>query len=111
VRGLDFQRAIGDEVRIEMAVPVGTRKRFRGIIEGVEAVGSNMAARLRLAATDDGEGALGRIGPIRDMEEARLVLQPRNLIRATCAAKSGQKKTEGAKGKPSRDKPLNHNTN
>jgi ribosome maturation factor RimP len=110
VRVSDFQRAIGDEVRIEMAVPVGTRKRFRGIIEGVEAVGSNMAARLRVAATDDGEGALVEL-PIRDMDEARLVLTEA-LIRATLRREKAAKKQQKAqKAKPSRDKPLSHNTN
>ena len=36
VRVSDFRRAIGNEARIEMAVPVGGRKRFRGVIEAVD---------------------------------------------------------------------------
>ena len=36
VRVSDFRRAIGHEARIEMAVPVDGRKRFRGVIEAVE---------------------------------------------------------------------------
>ena len=45
VRVSDFQRAIGHEARIEMAVPVGARKRFRGLIESVEAVGRALDRR------------------------------------------------------------------
>jgi ribosome maturation factor RimP len=88
VRVSDFQRAIGHEARIEMAVPVGARKRFRGMIDGVEAAGSHWIARLRLVAKDDGksDGKNDGLGeavdlPIKDMDEARLVLTD-DLIRA-----------------------------
>ena len=36
VRVSDFRRALGHEARIEMAVPVDGRKRFRGVLEAVE---------------------------------------------------------------------------
>jgi ribosome maturation factor RimP len=103
VRVSDFQRAIGHEARIEMAVPVGTRKRFRGLIEGVEGVGSQAIVRLRPAAKDDGAAQLADL-PIKDMDEARLVLTE-ELIRATLrrekAAKREQKtpRTKPARGK------------
>ena len=38
VRESDFRRAIGHEARVEMAVPVGGRKRFRGVIEALGAI-------------------------------------------------------------------------
>ena len=87
VRVSDFTRAIGHEARIEMAAPVGTRKRFRGIIDSVEAG----AATLRLPADEDAaEGALFAL-PIRDMAEARLVMTE-ELIRATLRREKAAKK-------------------
>jgi ribosome maturation factor RimP len=103
VRVSDFQRAIGHEARIEMAVPVGTRKRFRGLIESVEAVGSHWIARLRLAAKDEGQGELADL-PIKDMDEARLVLTE-DLIRAALRREKAVKKERKAqKAKPVRGK-------
>jgi ribosome maturation factor RimP len=109
VRVSDFRRAIGHEVRIEMAIPVGTRKRFRGLIEGVEAVGPRMIARLRLAAKDDGQGELADL-PINDMDEARLVLTE-DLIRATLRReKAAKKERKAQKAKPARGKALPNKT-
>jgi len=95
VRVSDFTRAIGHEARIEMAAPVGTRKRFRGIIDSVEAG----AATLRLPA-DEGaaEGALFAL-PIRDMAEARLVMTE-ELIRATLRREKAAKKQPRAGAAP-----------
>src|SRR5919112_4232717 len=36
VRSQDFERWAGHEAKIEMAVPVDGRKRFRGVVRGVE---------------------------------------------------------------------------
>jgi ribosome maturation factor RimP len=47
VRVSDFQRAIGHEARLETAVMVGDRKRFRGWIEGVEGEGAAAILKLR----------------------------------------------------------------
>jgi ribosome maturation factor RimP len=121
VRVSDFQRAIGHEARIEMAVPVGARKRFRGMIESVEAVGSHWIARLRLVAKDDGKSNGKSNGksdgkndgkndglneaadlPIKDMDEARLVLTD-DLIRATLRReKAAKKERKAQKIKPAR---------
>jgi len=88
VRISDFERAIGHEARIEMAAPVGTRKRFRGTIEMVE----GGAATLRLPGE---EGELGAVAvlPIRDMAEARLVLTD-ELIRAALRREKAAKKQQ-----------------
>src|SRR5471032_851634 len=61
VRVSDFQRAIGHEARIEMAVPVGARKRFRGLIENVESVASRQVVRFRLAAKDGAPAELATL--------------------------------------------------
>jgi ribosome maturation factor RimP len=69
VRRSDFVRHAGHEAKIEMEIPLGTQKRFRGIVLGVE----GDAARLR--PRDAAEGAQADVLlPIADMAEARLVL-------------------------------------
>jgi ribosome maturation factor RimP len=90
VRVSDFQRAIGHEARIEMAVPVGARKRFKGLIEDVDSVGTRQIVRFRMAAKDEAQGELAVL-PIADMDEARLVLTE-ELIRATLRREKASKK-------------------
>ncbi|HVG52465.1 MAG TPA: ribosome maturation factor RimP [Xanthobacteraceae bacterium] len=65
VRRTDFERNSGHVMKVEMAVPVGGRKRFRGVLAGV----SGDDAILR--AEDSGEETAL---PMHDMTEARLVL-------------------------------------
>ena len=69
VRVSDFARWAGFDCRIEMAVPVDGRKRYRGLLAGVE------GEQVRIALPDIPEG----VDPvavlnIRDILEARLVL-------------------------------------
>lgn len=69
VRLSDFGRWADHEARIEMAVPVAGRKRFRGVLRGVE--GANAVLEL----PDAPEGAESRVLlAVADMQEARLVL-------------------------------------
>ena len=80
-RRSDFERYAGHEVKIEMAVALDARKRFRGILLGVE----GDAARLRPRDKDADKNATGGEVPdvllrIADMAEARLVLTD-DLIR------------------------------
>jgi len=69
VRASDFERWSGYEAKIEMAVPVAGRKRFRGFIRGVE----NEAAIVELPDVKEGEERMVRL-PLTDLGEARLVL-------------------------------------
>lgn len=69
VRASDFGRWIGFDVRVEMAVPVEGRKRFRGFIDAVE--GENVA--ILLPDVPEGEEQR-RVLDMRDISEARLVL-------------------------------------
>ena len=69
VRRSDFERHAGHEAKIEMAVPLDGRKRFRGILTGVD----GDAAKLRRKDAAEGEPA-DVLLPIADMAEARLVL-------------------------------------
>jgi ribosome maturation factor RimP len=78
-RESDFARAVGHEARIEMAVAINGRKRFRGRLVAVAAGPDGPAARMALIADDKSESEVEL--PIRAMAEARLVLTD-DLIRA-----------------------------
>ncbi len=84
VRVSDFLRAAGHEVRIELAVPLDGRKRFRGLIGGVE------GGRLRLERLDAKPGEDKTIELVlADIGDARLVLTDaliREALRARAAA-------------------------
>jgi len=69
VRRTDFSRWAGHRARIELALPVSGRKRFNGVLLGVE----GEAVRLRPLGTREGEEAEIRL-PLADIAEARLVL-------------------------------------
>jgi ribosome maturation factor RimP len=69
VRRTDFERYAGHEMKVEMAVMTAGRKRFRGLLLGVE----GEAARLRRKDAAAGED-LDVLLPMADMVEARLVL-------------------------------------
>ena len=104
VRVSDFQRAIGHEARIETAVMVGDRKRFRGWIEGVEGEGPDAILKLRridARADEDADASL----PLRDLAEARLVLTEaliRESLRAAKAAGAEPPEEEPAEEAPKR---------
>jgi len=95
VRASDFRRAIGHEARVEMAVPVDGRKRFRGLIEAVETVEGAPMAKLRMPG--EGEAQIFVDLRIADMGEARLVLTE-DLIRAALRSeKAAQKQAKAAR--------------
>jgi ribosome maturation factor RimP len=79
VRQSDFLRAVGHEARVEMAVAINGRKRFRGRLTAVASGADGPAARMALIADDKSESEVEL--PIRAMAEARLVLTD-DLIRA-----------------------------
>jgi len=69
VRASDFPRWSGHEAKIEMSIPAYGRKRFRGLISGVE----NDAVRLERGDAKADEDRVVLL-PLRDIAEARLVL-------------------------------------
>lgn len=73
-RAKDFETWAGHEAKIEMAVAQSGRKRYRGILTGVQ----DGAAGIRL---DDAEGTVVWL-PFDDIAEAKLVLTDA-LIKAT----------------------------
>ncbi|POF33998.1 ribosome maturation factor RimP [Roseibium marinum] len=80
VRSGDFERWAGHELKVEMAVMLDGRKRFRGTLLGVE----NGAAKIRLAdAREGGEDTVAL--PLENIGEAKLVLTD-DLITAALKA-------------------------
>ena len=75
VRASDFERWSGYEAKVEMAVPVAGRKRYRGFIRGVE----DDALLLELPDVKEGEERIARL-TLTDLGEAHLVLTD-DLIR------------------------------
>src|SRR6476659_3917346 len=69
VRKSDFERYAGHLARIETAMPVEGRKRFRGMLIGTE----GEAVRMRRDDATEGEEAEVLL-PIEDMSEAKLML-------------------------------------
>ena len=69
VRRSDFERFAGHELKVEMAVAINGRRRFRGLLLGVE----GETARIRRSEAAPGEDS-EVVLPIEDMSEAKLVL-------------------------------------
>ena len=69
VRASDFERWTGYDAKLEMAVPLNGRKRFRGLIRGVD----DGMVSVELPNVKPGEERLVRL-PLADLGEARLVL-------------------------------------
>jgi ribosome maturation factor RimP len=75
VRASDFERWRDQEAKIEMAVPVAGRKRYRGMLRGVE----NDTVAVELPDVKEGEERLVRLN-LNDIGEAHLVMTD-DLIR------------------------------
>jgi ribosome maturation factor RimP len=98
VRRSDFERYAGNRVRIEMAVAVEGRKRFRGMLNGVE----GNAARVQREDAADGE-TVDVLLPIDEMADARIVLSKEliasSLRRGKHAAESAERAEDQTKRK------------
>jgi ribosome maturation factor RimP len=92
VRKSDFERYAGHLVKIEMEVPVAGRKRFRGMLTGVE----GESARLRLDDVADG-GNPEVMLPVEDMSDAKLVLTDELVTQALRAEKAAKRELREAK--------------
>jgi ribosome maturation factor RimP len=92
VRRSDFDRYAGHVVKIEMAVPVEGRRRFRGLLTGT--VGT--AAKVQRDDAVPGEPA-DVLLPIDDMEEAKLVLTDELVTEALRRGKAAERETRAAK--------------
>jgi ribosome maturation factor RimP len=97
VRESDFVRAVGHEARVEMAVAVNGRKRFRGRLMAVASGPEGAAARMALIAEDKSESEVEL--PIRAMVEARLVLTDDLIRTALRREKAALKDARRASGR------------
>jgi ribosome maturation factor RimP len=95
VRVVDFQRWLGHEARIDMAVPAYGRKRFRGTVIAA----ADSVATLRRDDAREGEET-DCLLPYADMSEARLVLTDA-LIDAALGRPSKPNPKALKKGSPS----------
>lgn len=86
VRLTDFARWAGHEVKVEMAVPVSGRKRFRGILLGAEGVD----ALLKRTDAPAGEDPLVKL-PAGDIGEAKLVLTDALITEALRRARAAER--------------------
>jgi ribosome maturation factor RimP len=87
VRLSDFERHAGHRVKIEMAVALDGRRRFRGLLIGTE----GGAARLRRDDAAPGESAEVLL-PIEDMAEAKIVLSDALITESLRRGKAEQKR-------------------
>jgi ribosome maturation factor RimP len=102
VRVSDFRRALGQEARIELQVGIGGRKRFRGLIAGVEGDGKNAMVTLDRSDAKPDE-AVRAVLPLHDLAEARLVLTEALVRQSLRAAKAAQQPDASASGEAGRE--------
>jgi ribosome maturation factor RimP len=91
VRKSDFDRYAGNVVKIETAMPINGRKRFRGLLIGTE----GEAARLRQDGA--GEEAAEVLLPIDEMSEAKLVLTDELVAQALRREKAAKRDAREAR--------------
>ena len=96
VRESDFVRAVGHEARVEMAVAINGRKRFRGRLEAVAPGPDGPAARMMLIADDMSETEVEL--PIRAMAEAQARADRGSHPRRAQARESGPQGREATGG-------------
>jgi len=92
VRKSDFERYAGHLAKIETAMPVEGRKRFRGVLIGTE----GEAVRIRRDDAAEGEEAEVLL-PIEDMSEAKLMLTDDLVTEALRREKSAKRKAREAR--------------
>jgi ribosome maturation factor RimP len=90
VRRSDFERHAGHPVKVEMAVAVAGRKRFRGILIGTEGA----AARIQHQDAPPDQPA-DVLLPIEDMAEAKLVLTDALITESLRRSKAGERQASG----------------
>jgi ribosome maturation factor RimP len=97
VRRSDFERHIGQQVKIELEVAHQGRKRFRGVLLGVEDAG------MRIRSDDAKDGAAEFILPFDDMADAKLVLTDELIAASLRRGKSEARAARRGRTSPSFD--------
>jgi ribosome maturation factor RimP len=98
VRRSDFERHAGHVVKVEMAVPVDGRKRFRGMLLGTQ----GDAARIRGEDAKPDQAAEILL-PIDDMAEAKLVLTDALVTEALRRSKTEDRETREEAAEPAHE--------
>ncbi len=102
VRRSDFERYAGHVVKVEMERPLDGRKRFRGVLAGVEGDAARIRAEdakgTKLADQPPAEFLL----PIDDMAEAKLVLTEALVTEALRRAKAEERQSDEHAGEAER---------
>jgi ribosome maturation factor RimP len=88
VRRSDFERYAGNRVRIEMAIAIDGRRRFRGMLTGVE----GNAARVHREDAAPGEAA-DVLLPIDEMTDAKIVLSDEMVADSLRRGKQAERDT------------------
>ncbi|MBV9971576.1 MAG: ribosome maturation factor RimP [Xanthobacteraceae bacterium] len=97
VRRSDFERHAGELVKIELDTPYQGRRRFRGILVGVEGAG----ARVRVEETKDAASAASEfVLPFDDMSDAKLVLTDELIAAALRRGKSEARAARRGRARP-----------
>ncbi len=86
VRRSDFERFAGHRLKVEMAVAIDGRRRFHGLLLGVE----GEAARIRRDDAAPGE-ATEIVLPIEEMAEAKLVVTDALIAESLKRGKAAQR--------------------
>jgi ribosome maturation factor RimP len=93
VRRSDFERYAGHQLKVEMAVAIEGRRRFRGVLLGAE----GDAARIRRDDAAPGE-ANEVLLAIEDMAEAKLVLTDALIAESLRRAKHAERESNNGAG-------------
>jgi ribosome maturation factor RimP len=97
VRRSDFERHAGELVKIELEAPHQGRRRFRGILVGVEGAG----ARVRIDEGKDDVAAESEfVLPFDDMSDAKLVLTDELIAAALRRGKSEARAARRGRARP-----------
>ena len=88
VRGVDFENAVGQKAKVELARPMERRKRFRGTVVALE--GDSIVLH-----EDDADDDI--LLPINEVAEARLVLADEIITEALHAQRRAKKDRAKAK--------------
>src|SRR5665213_3728132 len=106
VRKSDFDRYAGHLVKIETEIPLDGRKRFRGILSGVDGEAAKLRQEDTKEDTKENAGVTGVevLLPISEISEAKLVLTDELVRQALRREKSAKRDARAAKREQRRHK-------
>jgi ribosome maturation factor RimP len=108
VRRSDFERYAGHQIKVELAAPHDGRRRFRGVLLGVQSLDSqgldsqgldSQVEAARIRRDDAAPGETGEVLlPIEDMAEAKLVLTDALITESLRRAKQAEREHDNDNG-------------